>query len=254
LAVREGPENANAPAFEPGSDTSVSYPRLVHWYTSGSEGGRRSFLSTARHYGVDESTLREQARRGRWLERAAAHDRQLLAKELGQGLAVQRRSVVRQVQLSERIDTLLATAMDRLELMLESGDDGEVLDAVNKALDLIKTAQRSQALMRTAVGLPTSTSRVDVNVSGFGADAADQPDYDRLPSSISTECLGVLSAADCLNRVARGARLGDLHAVDREAVLGVLAALVPAHEVDGLVESAADRQHRIGVMFGIRHG
>lgn len=159
-------------------ETELQHRRFLAWVSSNASGGARSLSQVARTEGIHESTLRETARRHEWQVRASEHDRAAIERELGQGMAVQRRSVVRQVQLAERVDALLERALAKLEDMLDADDAGadEVTTQVTRALDLIKAGQRSQALMRTAVGLPNSTTKNETTVNVLGLEQHSQRD------------------------------------------------------------------------------
>jgi hypothetical protein len=86
----------------------------VLWLASNADGGPRSFTKVALQEGVAESVIRESARSKRWLQRAAVADRAAIGRELSAGMDVQRRSIIAQVQLGERLVRVLEGIVDEL--------------------------------------------------------------------------------------------------------------------------------------------
>jgi hypothetical protein len=172
LAPASSPAALHVPPRLP-TESEVTYRRFLAYLVSGAS-GRRSFTAVAEQFGVAESVVREQARRYQWLERAAAADRATIARELSAGMDVQRRSIIAQVQLGERLVRVLEGIVDELE----ASSDESALDRLPAALDATKTLQRVQQALRVALDMPTATTRSEVAVAVFDAGTKkDQLDY-----------------------------------------------------------------------------
>jgi hypothetical protein len=112
--AKGGPIEASDPlALQPG-ETELQHRRFVLWLASNADGGPRSFTKVALQEGVAESVIRESARSKRWLQRAAVADRAAIGRELSAGMDVQRRSIIAQVQLGERLVRVLEGIVDEL--------------------------------------------------------------------------------------------------------------------------------------------
>jgi hypothetical protein len=155
-------------------DTDISYRRFLHWYASGVDGGRRSMAAVADAFGVDVSSIAEQARRCRWTERAAAHDRVLLAKELDEGVQAQRKAVLAQVTLAHRLTAVLTNAVAELE-QLEGAD---AIAAIPAAAEAGKALKQAQAAIMAALQMPGSPAVIRVEHARSGKpDESQFDDY-----------------------------------------------------------------------------
>jgi hypothetical protein len=186
-AQRHAPGAENQQERLPG-EGEAAFRRYLRWLTSNVDGGPRSITRVAAEDGVDESSVRQMARRWNWVGRASQLDRAAVERELSTGLEVQRRGVVAQIAVAEKLTRIIERIVDELEQRDLDGD--KALDALAPALDAVKVLQRAQAALRTALGLPTSTTRSEVAVAVFDAGKKSSHDIWRFATDDELRWLG----------------------------------------------------------------
>lgn len=149
-------KSPDAPPARLKGESEQAYARFCTWLQPG-EGLRRSFARAANEHGVDASTVREQASRYEWIQRAVDYDRRMVAVKASQGLELAAESSASAYSLCERLMGDLAAIQAELE-----DETLEIEVRTKLALDVSKVVERLVKTQRLLAGLSTSNSLIKV--------------------------------------------------------------------------------------------